>query len=73
MNKKIPAWHNEMQAAFLEVGFKYCLNSKDLLPFLTSTLCGQFAISGLKEEFVKLTLDRMFDSYKEIKERKEKE
>lgn len=71
--EKIPAWHAEMQRAFAEVGLTYCLNAKDLLPFLTSTLCGQFALAGLKEEFVKATLDRMFENYLRIKERMEKE
>ncbi len=73
MNEKTPVWHQEMQKAFAEIGFTYCLNNKDLLPFLTATLCGQFALAGLKEEFVKATLDRMFENYKKIKERMEKE
>lgn len=68
-NKKIPHWHQELQQAIIDIGLRYCLNSKDLLPFLTATLCGQFAISGRTEEFVKSTLDRIFEQYKEIKKR----
>ena len=60
---KAPAWHAELQKAFAEIGLTYCLNAKDLLPFLTATLCGQFALAGLSEEFVKATLDRMFPSH----------
>jgi hypothetical protein len=67
--KKLPPWHKEIQQAIQEIGLVYCLNSKDLIPFLTATLCGQFAIAGLKEDFVKATLDRMFESYKTIKSR----
>lgn len=63
---KIPKWHAELQRAIGDIGLLYCLNSNDLLPFLTATLCGQFALAGLNEEKVKATLDRMFDSYKEI-------
>lgn len=70
---RIPPWQAEMQKAIADIGFFYCLNTKDLLPFFSSTLCGQFALAGLEEEFVKATLDRMFDSYKKIKERMEKE
>ena len=71
MNKN-PKWHLELQDAIREVGFIYCLNCRDLLPFFTATLCGQFALAELSEEKVKSTLDRMFISYKEIKERMEK-
>jgi len=66
MNEKMPKWQQEMQKATMEIGFLYCLNSKDLLPFLTATLCGQFAIAGLSENKVKETLDRVFDSYKKM-------
>lgn len=73
MDRKIPPWHLEIQRTIGKIALIHCLNSKDLLPFLTSTLCGQFALAGLSEEKVKATLDRMFDSYKVIKERMEKE
>lgn len=73
MEGPIPPWHGAMQEAIKQVGFVYCLNSKDLIPFFTATLCGQFALAGYSEEFVKKTLDKMFDNYLKIKERMEKE
>lgn|GEM_PF-6937625 len=73
MDRKIPPWHAEIQDFIRELGVIYCLNSKDLVPFFTATLCGQLALAGYKEEFVKETLDRMFESYKKIKLRMENE
>lgn len=69
----VPHWHRQLQEAIAQIGLVYCLNSQDLLPFLTATLSGQFALAELSEEKVKATLDRMFDSYKKIKERMERE
>lgn len=71
--REIPHWHAEFQKALGNIMMLYCLSPKDLLPFLTATLCGQFALAELSEEKVKATLDRMFKSYKEIKERMDKE
>lgn len=71
--REIPNWHAEFQKALRNIMMLYCLSPKDLLPFLTATLCGQFALAELSEEKVKATLDRMFNKYKEHKERMEKE
>lgn len=73
MESKLPAWHGELQDFIRELGLVYCLNNKDLVPFFTATLCGQFALAGYSPEFVKATLERMFESYLRIKERMEKE
>lgn len=70
---KIPGWHEEFRRALGEIALIYCLSPKDLLPFLAATLSGQFALAGLNENQVKEALDRMFKSYKKIKERMEKE
>jgi len=67
MKKEIPTWHEEIQEAIKEIGLFYCLSPKDLVPFLTATWCGQMALCGYSEEFVKRTLDHMFDEYKRIK------
>jgi len=69
----IPSWHKELQKELCQIMLVYCLNSKDLLPFLTATLCGQFVLANLSEEKVQETLDRMFNSYKEIKDIIDKE
>lgn len=64
-------WMTEIQKAIMEISLVYCLNSRDLLVFLTSTLCGQFVVAGLSEEKVKQTLDRMLEKYREIKKRED--
>ena len=67
--RKIPEWHKALQDDLTNVvnqyALLYCLSPRDLLPFMTGTLTGQFAISDYSEEFVKKTLDRMFDKFKE--------
>lgn len=73
MERKIPAWHKEIQDSIKEIGFLYCLSPKDLVPFLIATLCGQFALAGYSEEFIKKTLDHMFESYLKIKKRLDSE
>lgn len=66
---KTPFWHKKLQEDLIEVLGKYsllyCLSPRDLLPFLCGTLTGQFAISDYSEEFVKKTLDKIFDNFKE--------
>lgn len=69
MKTKIPPWHAEIQEAIKAIGFLYCLSPKDLVPFLTATLSGQFALAGYSEEFVKKALERIFESYLNIKKR----
>ena len=71
------SWHKSLQYELLSIVDKYkilyCLSPRDLLPFLTATLTGQFAISEYSEEFVKKTLDRIFEKYKEKKLELEKD
>lgn len=69
MKKGMPAWHREIQKAIAGIGILHQLTTKDIAVFLTATLSGQFALAGYSEEFVKKTLDRMFEQYLEIKER----
>lgn len=73
LHAKLTDWHEELQEFIKELGFRHSLNSKDLLTFFTATLCGQFALAGLPPEFVKVTLEQMFESYLKIKERIESE
>ena len=73
MSSKRPAWHRELQDFIRDLGLIYCLNSKDLLPFFTATLCGQLALAGCTEEAVREALDMMFDEYKRIKTKMESE
>lgn len=68
MRKGIQPWHRELQRAWVEVGITYCLTRKSMIPFLESTLCGEFELVGLGEEFVKETLDMMFEGYRKKKE-----
>lgn len=63
--------YKEIQNAIGEIALVYCLSAKDLCPFFSSTLCGQLALAGYSEEFVKETFDRMFESYLRIKKEKE--
>lgn len=70
--KKHP-WQPELEKFIHQLGVVYCLNDKDILGWLTATLCGQFALCNLDEEFVRKTLDRMFDQYKKIKKRLDQE
>jgi hypothetical protein len=67
--RKIPSWFEEMHEELARVLHKYsllyCLSPRDLLPFLSATITGQFAISDYSEEFVKQALDRIFDKFKE--------
>jgi len=73
VNSKKHPWQAELERFIAELGIIYCLNSKDMLGWLTATLCGQFAMCDLKEEFVRETLEKMFENYKKIKERMENE
>lgn len=63
MERQLPPWYNEIEKAIKEIGFFYCLNAKDLMPFLTNTWCGQMALCEYSEEFVKKTLDHMLKKY----------
>lgn len=63
-------WQEEIRHTISKIGLIYDLSNKDLVPFLTATLCGQLVLAGYSSEFVKNTLDHMFESYLKIKERK---
>ena len=70
MKRDIPPWHEDMQDSMKTIACFYCLNAKDWMPFLTATWCGQMALCDYDKEFVKRTLDHMFDKYLEIKKKK---
>ena len=60
-------WQKEIQEAIISIALKYCLNRKEILSFFTATVAGQFALCELSEDFVKLTLDKMYESYIRIR------
>jgi hypothetical protein len=49
----------------------YELTPTEILPWLMSTISGQFAMTNYSERFVSSSLDRVFEDY--IKKRREKE
>jgi len=69
VNSKMPEWYGELQDFILELEQFHRLNRNDLLAFFSATLCGQFATADLDEEFVRATLDRMYDEYKRIRKK----
>lgn len=59
---------NELHKMRLEWFMKKGLSQAQMMAFLMVEFVGTFARTGYSEEFAKRTFERMFDSFKKIRE-----